>query len=297
MDNLKQRFEGYCYMSCLILEILEIQQRSNFVFSKQRQDGSASCNVRFLVKGIVLKKHEMIHDCVVKKIDKDGHIICKNDYVAVYIRASKALQSIKQGQTIVALTGLVSYMLFKPAISVNALPFIPVTDKSTNVVYSVAVSNTTGIVNKTMELMEEEIKNNKELDKDVHTFFVDLLYPYITKNKFNKNKDHIKTFSQITKMPNGSKLYLSQPDWLLMDKPVILSYNKVDSDNVLGTEELKSTDDGILVSENYESIMGYMVHKYIEHLLTIRKLCTTYSTMELVEENSNLWDIYKRHRH
>ena len=75
IDNLKQRFEGYCYMSCLVLEVLDILQRSNFVFSKQRQDGSATCNVCFKVKGIVIKKNELIHDCVVKKIDKDVHKI------------------------------------------------------------------------------------------------------------------------------------------------------------------------------------------------------------------------------
>jgi hypothetical protein len=39
-----------------------------------------------------------------------------------------------------------------------------------------------------------------------------------------------------------------------------------------------------------------MVHKYIEHMVTIRKLCTTYSTMELVKANGNVWDIYKNHR-
>lgn len=296
IDNLKQRFEGYCYMSCLVLEVLEIQQKSNFVFSRQRHDGSASCNVQFRVRGIVIKKHEMLHDCVVKKIDKDGHIICKNKYSAVYIRASKALQTIKQGQTIVALAGLVNYNLFKPAISVNALPFIPIIDRSSDVIYTVQVSNTTGIVNKMLDQMENEIKQNQSLDKDVYAFFLDLLYPYETKKRYDKDKASTKTLSQIASSTSGTKLNLSQPDWLPMDKPVVLSYDKVESEDVLGTDELKATGDGIVVSENYEAIMGYMVHKYIEHMVTIRKLCTTYSTMELVKANGNVWDIYRRHR-
>jgi hypothetical protein len=296
MDNLKQRFEGYCYMSCLVLDVLEIQQKSNFVFSRQRHDGSASCNVQFRVRGIVIKKHEMLHDCVVKKIDKDGHIICKNKYSAVYIRASKALQTIKQGQTIVALAGLVNYKLFKPAISVNALPFIPIIDRSSDVIYTVQVSNTTDIVKKMLVQMEDEIKQNQSLDKDVYAFFLDLLYPYHTKKRYEEDKESTKTLSHIASSKSGTKLNLSQPDWLPMDKPVVISYDKVKSEDVLGTDEIKATKDGIVVSENYEAIMGYMVHKYIEHMVTIRKLCTTYSTMKLVEENGNVWDIYKRHR-
>jgi hypothetical protein len=296
MDNLKQRFEGFCYMSCLVLDVMDIQQKSNFVFSRQRHDGSASCNVQFRVRGIVIKKHEMLHDCVVKRIDKDGHIICKNKNSAVYIRASKALQAIKQGQTIVALAGLVSYKMFKPAISVNALPFIPIIDKLSDVIYTVRVYNTTGIVKKMLVRMEDEIEQNQSLDKDVYAFFLDLLYPYQTKKRYNKNKSSTKTLSQIASSMRGEQLNLSQPGWLPMDRPVVLSYDNVESKDVLGTDELKSTEDGIVVSENYEAIMGYMVHKYIEHMVTIRKLCTTYNTMELVNANNNVWDIYKRHR-
>lgn len=297
MDNLKQRFEGYCYMSCLVLEVLEIQKRSNFVFSRQRHDGSASCNVCMKVSGIVIKKHELLHDCVVKKIDKDGHIICKNEHSAVYIRASKALQTIKQGQTIVALAGLVKYKMFKPAISVNALPFIPVADRSADVIYEVIVSNNTNIVQKMLDKMEEEIKKNQSLPKDVYTFFIDLLYPYKTKKKFNDVKSLAKPLTQLAGSTNGTKLIISQPDWLPMDTPIVLVYSKVDSDNVLGSNDLKSTKEGIIVTEEYENIMGYIVHKYIEHMVTLRKLCTSYDTMEKVNANSNVWDIYKRHRY
>jgi hypothetical protein len=179
---------------------------------------------------------------------------------------------------------------------VNALPFIPIIDRSSDVIYTVQVSNTNGIVKKMLVRMEDEIKQNQSLDKGVYAFFLDLLYPYQTKKRYYKDKSSTKTLSQIASSVNGTKLNLSQPDWLPMDMPVVLSYDNVESEDILGTDELKSTEEGILVSENYESIMGYMVHKYIEHMVTIRKLCTTYSTMELVKANGNVWDIYKRHR-
>lgn len=295
MDNLKQRFEGYCFMSCLILEILEIQQRSNFVFSRQRQDGSASCNVRVKVRGVVIKKHEMLHDCVVKKIDKDGHIICKNKHSAIYIRASKALQTIKQDQTIVALAGLVRYKIFRPSISVNALPFIPIND-SPEVIYNVVIGNKTGVVKKILNRLEDEINTNKSLPKDVYAFFIDLIYPYQSKERFTSSKLLTKTFQSIVNMADGKKLTLSQPDWLPRDEPVVIVHDDVKSEDVLGTEDLQATKDGIIITESYEGVVGHMIHKYMEHIITIRKLCTTYNTMDLVNKNSNLWDIYKRHR-
>lgn len=295
MDNLKQRFEGKCYMSCLILEILEVQMRSNFIFSKHRQDGSATCSVRVNVRGIAIKKHEILHDCVVKKIDKDGHIICKNQYSAVYIKASKVLQTIKQGQTIIALAGLVRYKMFESAISVNALPFIPIVDELSTVIYTVVVSNTPLMVGM-LESMEVEIKKNESIDKDVYSFFIELLYPYKTKKKFDQNKELAKSINSIVEDKNGKTITISQPDYIPMDTPLVLIHDKVDAENVLGTDQLQAVDGGILITENYESIMGLIIHKYIEHMLTIRKLCESYSTMELVKSNNNIWEIYRQHR-
>jgi hypothetical protein len=299
MDNLKQRFEGYCFMSCLIMEVLEIQQRSNFVFSRQRQDGSVSCNVRVKVKGIVIKKKEILHNCVVKKIDKDGHIICKNDYSAVYIRASETLQTIKQDQIIVALAGNVCYNIFKPAISVNALPFIPIHDNLSKTIYNVVVDNTNNIINTMVTDIEKELKKNKaveELDKDVYKFFIDLLYPYSTKKIITESKIPTITMSSIVNIDNNTKLTISQPDWLPKDKPIILSHGLVQSKDLIGTNELQETDDGIIITETYCNVVGYMIHKHIEHLSTIRQLCTTYNTMELIQKNNNLWDIYIKGR-
>jgi hypothetical protein len=297
MDILKQRLEGYCYMSCCIIEVVEIQQRSNFTFSKQRQDGSASCNVRIKVRGIVIKKHEMLHDCVVKKIDKDGHIICKNKHAAVYIRASDALQTIKQGQTIVALAGQVKYSLFKSAISVNALPFIPIVDDKSDVIYKIVVENTTGIIQKMLAKLKKEIEDNNTLDSEIYSFFTDLIYPYKSKKKYKDSVAQTKTLESVANAPDGTKLILSQPDWLPLDKPNILVYENLETDDILNNNELQAVNNGIVITENYEGVVGYMIHKYIEHILTIRQLCTSYNTMKLVNENNNIWDIYKRNRH
>jgi hypothetical protein len=297
MDNLKQRFEGFCYMSCLILEILEIQRTSNFIFSRQRQDTSATGNVTFTVRGVVIKKYEIIHDCIVKNIDKDGHIICSNKHSAVYIRTSEALQSIKKGQTIVALAGIVKYKLYKPEISINALPFIPIADNSSTVIYTVVVNNTSGIVRKILDTLNSEIKKNADLDDNVYAFFTDLIYPYKSKKKYTSSKLATKTLSSIAGLSNGTTLTLSRPDWVPRDSPIVLIHDKVESENILGTEELQETTDGIVITETYDGVVGYFIHTYLEHILLIRQLCISYNTMDLVNNNSNVWEIYKKHRH
>lgn len=296
MDNLKQRFEGYCYASCLILEIVEIQERSRFKFSKERQDASASCCVRFKVRGLIIKNHEMLHNCVVKKVHKEGHIICKNKHAAVYIKASKTLQTIKEGQTIVALAGPVKYKLFKPAISVNALPFIPMFRDM--VVYNVTVKTKESIITNVLNRMAQEQKANEGLDKDVKMFFTDLLYPYQSKKTLTEKLQNgtITTLEKIASMKEGTQLFISQPDFLPQDTPSVIVYKQLKTDDVLGLKDIQSINGGMVVLEKYETILGWMIHTHIEYLISIRNLCTTYNTMDDVKKNNNLWDIYKRYR-
>lgn len=295
MDNLRQRFEGTCYMSCLILEVLEIRKFSNFIFSKQRQDGSASSNVNMRVKGIVIKKGEVIPDCTVMKIDKDGHIICKNKHSAIYIRASKALQSIKEGQTIAALAGDVKYKIFAPAISVNALPFIPIVRKSTEIVYKVKVQKS-DLIDKMLNVMKDEIEKNTNIDTEIYKFFMDLMYPYKSQKLLKEHKGKVEMIVDITSS-TGSELYISQPDWLPMDKPSIVSYKDIKIEESLGDNEIMKIKNGIAVDESYETAMGYIIHRYIEHMVALRGLCECYNTMKKVKASDNIWDIYKKYRH
>lgn len=295
MDNIRQRFEGYCYSSCLILEILKIIDHSNFVFSRQRQDASAECSVRFLVRGVIIKPLDILHNCTVRKINKDGHIICQNKHSAIYIKADKALQTIRQGQTIVALAGCITYTIAKPSISINALPFIPMFKDT--IVYSMTIDNANGIVQKVYSAMMGEINTNSKLDQEVYMFFVKLLYPYRTMDLLNNmKKGSVTDISKIMTMSEGSRILISRPDCLPMDTPQVYLHNSIETDDVLKYEGIQKTEDGMTTTENYENIMGYIIHTYMEHLISLRHLCTTYPTMDAINDNSNLWDIYIKYR-
>lgn len=296
LDNLKQRFEGYCYRSCLILEVLEIQERGYFIFSRQRQDASASCCVRFKVKGIVIKKHEMLHNCVVNKVHKDGHIICRNKHAAIIIKASESLQTIKEGQTIVVFaSGAVKYKISKPVISVNAIPFVPIFRDT--VVFNIKLQSTP-LIKKLITDMKREIETNETIDSSVHSFFNDLIYPYKSKKKLTNilKIGSIISLEKVSEMKEGTNIFISQPDCLSKDTPAAILFKSPETKNILGTEDIQRTGDGISVKESCETVLGYMIYLHIEHLISIRNLCATYNTMDEITKNNNLWDIYKKHR-
>jgi hypothetical protein len=283
---LRNRYENKCYMSCFVVEITEILQLGQLIFSRQKIDGSAVCNVHFRVRCIIIKKNDILHDCKVIKINKHGHILCKNQHAVIYINKHKALQTIREGQVILAIAGVIKYKPLTPSITVCALPFIPIVNPTTRYVLNITASNTVDIL---LDKLAEETKINSELDSKINTFFTELLYPY-AKKRINQQEI---SFTDV-RTRNG-QIILSQPDWLPIGPNLIVNDKK--NLNPLKTEEIQESKSGdLVITENYENIMGYFIHKHIEQLLTIRKLCTTYNTMEAINANANLWNIYTRNR-
>jgi len=299
LDNLRQRFTGKCYMSCLITEVVEIVKRSNLILSKTRQDGSFVCNIIIKIRGIVIPNHGVVHNAVVKNIDKQGRMICKNDNSAIYVHPVINTQTIRIGQSIPVISRMSRYKQFKKLITVDAIPFIPSIDKTSETIYKVDFKHTP-LVTRLFNKLNIELEKNKKLDKKVCAFFTELLYPYKTKvlyDKTVKNKNvsvvNIKDFINDHK---EKSFIISSPDWVPKNKNVILSYTTVDTKNILNSEELKKTNRGIFITEKYEVVVGYFIQKLIEYNITVRNLCTTYNTMKLIKDNKNLWTIYKTHR-
>ena len=285
---LKNRYENKCYMSCFVVEILEILQLGQLIFSRQKTDGSAVCNVHFRVKCIIIKKNDILHDCKIIKINKHGHILCKNQHAVIYINKHKALQTIREGQIIIAIAGVIKYKPLTSLVTVSALPFIPIINPTTRYVLDIVPDDD---INVLMEQLAKEKKINAELDSKVNTFFTELLFPYADNKRIEQHK--IISFLDVVK--RTGKIVLSQPDWLPIGPNLIINEEK--NIDLLKTEEIQESKSGdLVITENYRNIMGYFIHKHIEQLLTIRKLCTTYNTMEIVNANTNIWNIYIKNR-
>jgi hypothetical protein len=301
MDKLRGEFIGKTFKSCLVVDIQEILQMGNVIYLYTRQNASATCCVRFNAKCIIVKKYEVIHNCVVQKVDKKGHIIARNKYAAIYIKASNLTQTIKQGQEIpVIAAGLIKYTPYKHTISINALPFIPIF--RSEVLYEVNITNTTGIVeNIYAELKVEMEKANKIKDKnpEVYKFFIDLLYPYKSKTAEidrlkSKDSARILSIEELLKMKEGETIIISNPEFMLTSNdPSVLLHINVKSDDILDYPELQAVgDSGIKTTESYEAIMGHIIHLNKEFYITMSELCNTYNTLELIKKNNNLWDIF-----
>ena len=62
LDNIRQRYVGRCYKSCLIKEVMEIVRRSNFVCMYTRQDATFVCDVMVKVRGVVILNDMVLQD-------------------------------------------------------------------------------------------------------------------------------------------------------------------------------------------------------------------------------------------
>ena len=300
MDKIKQRFEGVCQKSILILKVVEIIEKAYTVFSKRRQDGSAMCDVRFLVQGIVLAQGNIVHNAIVKNIDKKGNIIARNKYVAVYLKKSMSLQTIRKGQIMPVRIGLIKYTIGQTQMSINAFPFIPRYRKA--VIYKTNNYQNSGIIKILMKELTDEMKRHEGLDTDVYEFFIKLMNPYKSKKHMTKYlKDTKGTITNVDMVPSTDML-ISLPD-ALHSAPGMLKYvkhQKIKTDNPLDYEDLDETpkDKGghLVIAESYEVVVGTHLKNHINYANDIRQLCTTYSSMAEVRSNNNLWNIYTKNK-
>jgi hypothetical protein len=277
--------------------VIEIIRHSNFVFSKQRQDASAVCSVTFRIKGIIFKPFELIHNCEVRKIDKNGHIICKNEHASVYIHANKFLQSITKGQIIVARAGVAAYKIFKPECSIPALPFVPVFNKSSNTIFKLVVPKDMPLVNTVMKLLREGLKNQDDLTPYSLKFFTELMYPYASTSVLDATKDvKVTSFESLLKQNIGTEVIISQPEYTPLSAPNLLVHSKLNINDMLGSKDVTLSNGNIVISEDFDSVVAGIIQLYIEHLYAINMLSTTYHTEELIKKSNSLWSLYRNNR-
>jgi hypothetical protein len=294
LDKLKQTLVGKCYKSCLILEILEILRVSDFVVSRHRQDASTVCSVQFKVRGLTLEKHQVIHGCVIKNIDKNNHIVAEGKNMAVYIKADGALKTLRNGQTIVAIVGNAKYTLFSPVISVNAFPFIPIKKGMEQMIFKVQVSKHSEL-NKYIDRLNSIGSENKTLDRK---FFDDLLYP--RKGKMSPPpKASIMSIGSVMDQKEGKTMYIAIPDYLSKTAHSIVVFDEKDLglEDPLGSTLQKTKTGTMVVSEKFVSVIGSIIHEFLKYEDIVAQLCSTYGTEELRKENSNIWDIYTKYKY
>lgn len=276
MDILKQKFEGKCYASCLIKEVTKIIRMGPMLFIESRQNPDIKCDVQFEVKALQLKKNEIIHGCIVTKKAEDGTIICKNDDAAIYIKANKLLQGVREGDKIITRLNLSKYKIYKDKISVNGFPFIPVVNDK-GIIFEVSPSSSRFLQNLLAELKEaSKCQEHKNFN-----YFKNLLYPCKPKTKTLYEKK----FSNFNKTPihkifEKKISFITFPDFIDPSDEIVLTATKIKIDNILtpNSKDLWGKDHNYIISNKYNSnmVVGQIIFKMIEYYNELNTFCNLY---------------------
>jgi hypothetical protein len=295
LSELQNIFVGKCYDQCRVTEIVEIIQISDICISEIQLNVSACCSVMFKVKGVVIEKGQLVNNCIVKPIHKNGSISCKNDKDMIFIKESKATQIYKEGQIIPAIAGGAKYNLFKPSISINAYPFIPIKNDEDNVIFKLKVQHDS-ITDTFLADLDSEIKKNKLISKYPYEFFTKLYYPRSSVHKPPQGSK-LMDIRKIKEFKDGSEIIVSLPDWIRKNTNSILVYSEVKKvRNPLNTKEIQDMNGSLYIVEDYKNIMQSMIHKIIKYHINIRELCATYNTKEKINEYKSIWKMYESYR-
>lgn len=294
LDKLKQIFAGKCYAACFIIDVLEIVKMSDHVVSRHKQNASTVCSVQFTVNQFTLDKYQIIHGCVIKNIDKNNNVVAEGKHMAVYIKAHPALKTLRKGQTIVAINANTKYSLFSPIVSVNAIPFIPIKNNITSIVFKVKPHKTRELETYLTQL-DSITKANMSLPN--RKFFDDLMYP----RKTPYSKTNQQTLMDVHDLINSGKkeLLISFSDIVPRTQQAVVIHDekKLDIDDILHSTLQKNNNANMVVSESFIPVMGNIINTLIKYEHTIKALCSVYTTDELRKENDNLWKIYSNYKY
>lgn len=283
MKHLSARFEGKCYMSCLVLKILRIKKHSQRYMSRDLS-GNAYIYVNFEVAGIIYNKGEIVTGCNIVKIEPDGRIHAKSKYAGLQIRQDSSLVNIyKEGQTVPFITKRVLYNPAQSAISIEALPFTPVFPRT--VIYKISEPLNEVDKEKILYLFEQlrevqkEVDNLREISKKAYIFFQDLLYPFKKPVEFKeKDLEKRKLSPDIMEMKSG---YLCQPRESRFHKMEIFATDKQEHESEWKIQE-----------ESLGFILETFLRNVTLHYRTLLEFVESYPTFDKVQEYKAIWRMF-----
>lgn len=105
MQQLEQRYVGYCERQCLVTQISRIIRRSDVRMTQTRLDGSGDVSVSFEVIGNVLNVDDLLAGCRIININ-NNELICTHPKVTLTVTDNYLARSLQVGNAItVRVTG------------------------------------------------------------------------------------------------------------------------------------------------------------------------------------------------
>jgi hypothetical protein len=315
LNILKEKFEGKCYSSCYILNVIKIIRRS-LIYCNENLDANFNVNISFEAKVIVYQVNEIINNCEIIKKEQSGIIHGKTEYGGVQLNIQQNMAIFNTGEKTPIIVKNLRYNINQTEISILAIPFIPIE-------YDVIFYKTTNDLasddyDKLKKLTEQigELDNQiKKLDNQklkIFNFFKDIIINYklkdgklfdkfikdlTTDNKLQKIiKDH--TTTVINGLLNELKTTKSN-DYILFK-----NYNSYDS-NYCNKIDLSNLDEDdillfnsemnlnmVIISESMYKILELYLHENMRNKQTLLNFVDSYPTFKDVEKSKNIWKLH-----
>lgn len=284
MKHLADRFEGKCYMSCLVIKILKINKHSQRYMSRDLS-GSAYIYVNFEVDGIIYNKGEIVTGCNIVKIEADGRIHAKSKYAGLQIRQDTSLVNIyKEGQIAPFITKRVLYNPAQSSVSIEALPFTPVFPQT--IIYKIKNPLTESDREKIHHLFDKLKKTQAEADKlsteskKAYKFFQNLLYPFKKPTDF-KEKGLTKTKFTEANVMDMKTGYLCQP-----------RESRFHNAEIFMTEKDEHKSEWKILEEDLDVILEKFLRDITLYHRTLLEFVDSYPTFDKVQEYKDIWRMF-----
>ncbi len=277
MKKLTSKFVGVCYNSCYILKINRIIRRS-YIYMKDTLDGDAHTNVMFEVDAIEYIKDEIINGCKIIKKEPNGIIHAKSEYSGIQLNIQSNMSIFKEGDIIPVIVRMVRYYVNQSAISVLAVPFMPIVNpiqyyKINGVLTKQETDNIKSLLDQIKDA-ETQIDKLDVTDKKIYKFFNELL----------SNKE--------PSIKSGKKINIS--DIMNIKSGIVSKIEGVfDYSQIYYTEETdsKNTSDVIIEDSSY-IIFSVLLIKYLCNLQTLQNFIKAYPKFTDIQQHKNTWKLY-----
>ena len=281
MEKLTSKFVGVCYNSCYILKINRIIRRS-YIYMKDTLDGDAHTNVMFEVDAIEYIKDEIINGCKIIKKEPNGIIHAKSDYSGIQLNMQSNMSIFKEGDIIPVIVRMVRYNVNQSAISVLAVPFMPIVNpiQYYKINGSLTKQETDNIKSLLDQIKDTETQIDKldTMDKKIYKFFSELLS---NKEPSIKSSKKIK-ISDIMNIKSG---IVFKSESVFDDSQI---YYIEEKDNLNDNSE---TNDNTIKESSY-IIFSVLLIKYLCNLQTLQNFIKAYPKFTDIQQHKNIWKLY-----
>jgi hypothetical protein len=283
LNLIKKKFNGRCYKSVYILDILRVITRSDLKCKNKSLDGYVYLDVQFESLCMLYENGEIIHNCKIVQILSKNVILAKSTHCSIQIKNPTKIDIFKEGDEIPVIVNDSRYPLFDTEISISSIPLMPT--YTSPILNIIATSDMDAEHKEASETLLSEIdalvEEVDKFDKKAVKFFVELLYPYKKYKSFKAFGDAL-TLEEFDKIKEGDLVFASDR---YLNEDVFYKFRK--------DFDVKSFDMGELIEVNIslKEMHDKLIFERKKNLEVLLGFLREYN-IEKIKKNSILWQVY-----